>query len=183
MNCPVCKSPELTLTDLESGLSSMKCRDCGGNWIRGAEYWKWLEKHGPNLPERTEQNHGLSITDSGKYVDCPECRFRMTKFLVGHGLGFTLDHCEGCKGIWLDKNEWEVLKKRNLHDDLNSMFTSFWQRGAQKEARKKHLEQIYSRRFGANDYTEIKRVRGWLDSHPNKQDLIAYLTDEDPYDV
>jgi Zn-finger nucleic acid-binding protein len=183
MNCPVCKSSELTLTDLEPGLSSMKCQECGGNWIRGTEYWKWLEKQGPNPPERTEQDDGLSLVEPGKYIDCPECRFRMTKFLVGHGLGFTLDHCEGCKGIWLDRNEWEALKKRNLHDDLNAMFTAFWQRGARKEARKRHLEQIYTDRFGALDYTEIKRMRAWLDSHPNKQDLLAYLTDTDPYDV
>lgn len=183
MNCPVCKSSELALTDLESGLSAMNCHGCGGNWIRGAEYWKWLEKHGPNLPERAEQTSGLSLSEPGKYIDCPECRFRMTKFLVGHGLGFTLDHCEGCKGIWLDRNEWEALKKRNLHDDLNSMFTAFWQREAQKEARKKHLEQIYTDRFGIADYTELKEIRAWLDYHPNKQDLLAYLTDEDPYDI
>jgi len=161
----------------------MKCPGCGGNWIRGAEYWKWLEKHGPNLPELAEQNNNLSLTEPGNYIDCPECRFRMVKYLVGHGLGFTLDHCEGCKGIWLDKNEWEALKKRNLHDDINSMFTAFWQRGAQKEARKKFLEKIYTDRFGADNYAEIKRIRLWLDNHPNKQDLFAYLTDKDPYDV
>ena len=183
MNCPLCQTPELTPTDLESGLSAMKCPDCSGHWIRGAEYWKWLEKHGPNLPEQAEQNNELSLTEPGKYIDCPECRFRMVKYLVGHGLSFTLDHCEGCKGIWLDRNEWEVLKKRNLHDDLNSMFTAFWQRGAQKEARKKHLEEIYIDRFGMDDYTEIKRIRAWLDNHSNKQDLLAYLIDEDPYDV
>lgn len=183
MNCPVCKTSELALADLEMGLSSLKCPDCGGNWIHGAEYWHWLEKHGPNLPERAGQNNDLALTESGEYIDCPECRFRMSKFFVGHGLGFTLDHCEGCKGIWLDRNEWELLKERNLHDDLNSMLTSFWQAKAQKEGRTKHLEQIYIKRFGADDYSVIKRIRVWLDNHPNKQDLIAYLTDEDPYNV
>jgi hypothetical protein len=63
------------------------------------------------------------------------------------------------------------------------MLTSFWQAKAQKEARKKHLEQIYTNRFGADDYMEVKRIRAWLDNHLNKQDLIAYLTDKDPYNV
>ena len=183
MKCPVCKSSELLTTNLESNLTALRCSDCGGNWIRGAAYWKWLESHGPNLAERPGEGEGLSLVEPGKYIDCPECRFRMVKYLVGRGFSFTLDHCEGCKGIWLDRNEWEALKKRNLHDDLNSMLTSFWQSAARKEERKKSLEQIYIGRFGPEDYAEIKKIREWLDGHRHKQHLIAYLTDVDPYGV
>ena len=107
----------------------------------------------------------------------------MVKYLVGRGLQFTVDHCHGCKGIWLDGNEWEALRKRNLHDDLNSMLTSFWQTGAQREARKKRLEEIYISRFGADDYTEIKRIRWWLDTKVNRDQLLAYLTDKDPFEA
>jgi Zn-finger nucleic acid-binding protein len=183
MNCPVCKTPELISTDLESNLTSFRCPECGGNWIRGAEYWKWLEVHGPNLPERSDQDSGLSLAEPGKHIDCPECRFRMVKYLVGHGFNFTLDQCDGCKGIWLDRNEWEALKERNLHDDVNAMFTSFWQAEAQKELRRKRLEEIYISRFGADDYAEITRIRAWLANHPKRPELLAYLTDTDPFAV
>ena len=183
MKCPVCLSSVLVETKLESTLPALRCNNCGGNWIRGAEYWKWLDEHGPTLPERPPNDTGLSLAEPGKYLDCPECRFRMVKYLVGRGLSFTLDHCEGCKGIWLDRNEWETLKTRNLHDDLNAMLTSFWQAAARKEETKKKLEHIYAGRFGNQDYAEIKRVRAWLDNSPNKQYLLAYLTDSDPYDV
>jgi len=183
MNCPVCKTPELISTELESNLTSFRCAECGGNWIRGAEYWKWLEEHGPNLPERNDRDSGLSLAEPGGRIDCPECRFRMVKYLVGHGFDFTLEQCDGCKGIWLDRNEWGALKKRNLHDDLNLMFTSFWQTGAEREARKKRMEQRYVTRFGANDYAEIKRIRWWLDTKVNREELLAYLIDKDPFDV
>jgi Zn-finger nucleic acid-binding protein len=183
MKCPVCKSPQLEATDLEDGLRFFRCSECRGKWVRGAEYWKWLEQHGPNLPERSEQDSGLSLAEPGIHLDCPECRFRMIKYLVGHGFSFTIDHCSGCKGVWLDRNEWEALKERNLHDDLNSMFTSFWQDEAEKEARKKRLERIYISRFGHEDYAEIERVRAWLAMRANKQELLAYLTDKDPFDV
>jgi Zn-finger nucleic acid-binding protein len=184
MNCPVCKTSQLISTELESNLSALKCLECGGNWIHGAEYWKWLEKHGPSLPEeRAVPDEGWSPIEPSKYLDCPECRFRMLKYLVGHGLNFSLDHCEGCKGIWLDRNEWETLKKRNLHDDMNSMLTSFWQTQARRVPRKQHLEQVYIRRFGADDYAEIKKIRAWLETRQNKQGLLAYLTDKDPFDV
>jgi Zn-finger nucleic acid-binding protein len=107
----------------------------------------------------------------------------MVKYLVGHGFSFTLDHCQGCKGIWLDRNEWEALKARNLHDDVNAMLTAFWQDEAEKEVRKKRMEQIYIGRFGADDYAEIEKIRVWLSTRSNKQDLLAYLTDKDPFDV
>jgi Zn-finger nucleic acid-binding protein len=183
MNCPVCKSTELVSTELESKLTSFNCPDCGGNWIRGAEYWKWLEQNGSDLAERLYEEESLRLAEPGKPIDCPECRFRMVKFLVGRGLNFTVDHCEGCKGIWLDQNEWEALKKRNLHDDLNSIFTSFWQTGAQREISKKKLEGIYIGRFGAEDYAEIKRIRWWLDTKTNKEELLAFLTDRDPFNA
>ncbi len=183
MNCPVCEATQLAPETLEANLTSLKCPSCKGNWIRGAHYWKWLETHGENLPEVPDEGDGLQSSETGKYLDCPECRFRMAKYLVGRGVGFTLDHCSGCKGIWLDGNEWEALKKRNLHDDLNAMLTEFWQASARREARRKHLEQIYTQRFGPEDFEEIQRVRAWLDNHKNKQELIAFLTDTDPFGI
>lgn len=183
MKCPLCKTPELQMMDVEVGLTLYNCPQCRGNLVKGAEYWKWLEQHGPNLPERSAEYGKLSLAEPGIHIDCPECRFRMVKYLVGHGLSFTLDHCEGCKGVWFDRNEWEALKERNLHDDLHSMLTSFWQNAAHKEARKKRLEQIYIARFGPDDFAEIARVRAWLEARANKQHLIAFLTDNDPFDL
>src|SRR6267378_8405588 len=124
MNCPVCKSSELSATQLEANLTSQQCPTCRGNWIPGAQYWDWVEEHKSHLAERVLEHETLSLAEPGLPIDCPECRFRMVKYLVGRGLSFSLDHCQGCKGIWLDRNEWEALKKRNLHDDLNTMFTS-----------------------------------------------------------
>jgi Zn-finger nucleic acid-binding protein len=182
MNCPVCKTAELNSIELEEDLSSFQCPSCLGNWIKGATYWNWLEAHGSNSPERVH-NENLSLAEPGLPIDCPECRFRMAKYLVGRGMGFTIDHCHGCKGIWLDGNEWEALKKRNLHDDLNLMFTSFWQNEAQRLERKKKLEQIYVERFGEDDYAEIKRIRFWLEGKVNREELLAYLIDKDPFSV
>src|SRR5262245_13163217 len=139
MNCPVCKTSELTAMELEANLTAFQCDQCDGHWIRGAEYWKWLEDHASNLAERVIEDESLTLAEPGVPVDCPECRFRMIKYLVGRGLDFTLDHCRGCKGIWLDRNEWAALRKRNLHDDMNTMFTSFWLAGAIRETGNKGI--------------------------------------------
>jgi Zn-finger nucleic acid-binding protein len=183
MKCPVCKSSELSLIQLDPNLSAHECPNCLGHWIGGAEYWHWVERHGGDLAERVHENETLSLAEPGLPIDCPECRFRMVKYLAGRGLPFTIDHCHGCKGIWLDGNEWEALKKRNLHDDLNSMFTSFWQNEATREARKNKMEQIYTGRFGEDDYAEIKRIRYWLETKTNREELIAFLIDKNPFEV
>lgn len=180
MNCPVCKTTELTPGKLEAKLPAFNCANCRGKWIQGAAYWKWLEEHGENLPEREVPTDDLPLSETLEPLDCPECQWRMVKYRVGHGTGFSLDHCHSCKGLWFDRNEWEVLKKRNLHDDINSILTAFWQAEALKEDRKKRLERINTNKFGADDYAEIKRIRAWLDGHPKKQELLAYLTDENP---
>jgi len=183
MNCPVCKSIELSPIQLDPSLSAHECPNCLGHWIGGAEYWRWVERHRSDLAERVHETETLSLAEPGLPIDCPECRFRMVKYFAGHGLPFTIDHCHGCKGIWLDGNEWEALKKRNLHDDLNLMFTSFWQTEATREVRKKKMEQIYTGRFGEDDYTEIKRIRYWLETKTNREELLAFLIDKNPFDV
>jgi hypothetical protein len=63
------------------------------------------------------------------------------------------------------------------------MFTSFWQTEAQRLERKKKMEQIYVGRFGEDDYAEIKRIRYWLDAKVNREELLAYLMDKDPFDA
>jgi len=183
MNCPICKAKELIPAELDQELTSLNCPSCGGHWLRGAEYWKWVEDRGSRLSERVYDGESLTLKEPGLPIDCPECRFRMVKYLVGRGLDFTLDHCAGCKGIWLDRNEWEALRKRNLHDDLNLMFTAFWQKEADRELQKKRMEEIYIGRFGVDDYTEIKRIRWWLDTKTNREELLAFLIDREPFDA
>jgi len=183
LKCPVCKTPELLRTELEPHLSSFSCYECDGHWIKGKEYWAWVEEHATDLAEQLHEDETLALAEPGTPVDCPECRFRMVKYLVGRGLHFSVDHCSGCKGIWLDRNEWEALRKRNLHDDLHSMFTSFWQAEAHRLARKKRMEGIYVDRFGDEDYAEIQRIRLWLETKTNREELIAFLIDKDPYGV
>ena len=39
----------------------------------------------------------------------------------------------------------------------------------------------HSEQFGAEDFVEVRRVRGWLDANARKHELIAYLTDPDSW--
>lgn len=180
MKCPVCNTFELVENELETELSSNQCENCHGNFIAGGVYWKWIERHGPNLPERAADTTAFERRETLDLLRCPECHWPMTKYRVGHGTEFVLDHCSSCKGIWLDRNEWETLKARNLHDDIHAMLTSFWQSQANREERRKKTEANLINRFGEKEYLELKRFREWVYGHERKSELLAYLTSKDP---
>ena len=100
---------------------------------------------------------------------------------VGHGIAFRLDHCGNCNGVWCDGGEWEIIRASNLHDNLHQIFGSGWQRKVRDEEQRARMEAIYRERFGAEDYEELRRIRRWIDEHPQRSALIAYLNNRDPY--
>lgn len=176
MQCPLCQKPTFGNKNLDENLQARECSKCGGYWISSSRYHKWLETHGQALPEKPLTEVGLTVEDSQSAKLCPECGRIMIKYKVGHGVTFYLDRCAGCGGVWLDKNEWEVLKSRNLHDDLHCIFTTHWQQGVLAEETAKRLESIYAEKFGA-DYEEINRFKGWLEDRPAKSEILAFLSD------
>jgi len=44
--------------------------------------------------------------DLEKSLNCPKCAVEMSK---KHSMGVTIDKCESCGGIWLDKGEIEKI--------------------------------------------------------------------------
>ncbi len=180
MKCPACGESELRPVELDQGLPAKECGKCGGRWLGSTEYWAWIEKAGTNQPERPADGGVPQISDSKHIKICPTCGHLLIRFRVGHGTGFSLDHCGTCNGVWLDRNEWETLKVRNLHDDIHRIFTAEWQGAIHAEARRTALERIYRQNFGDADFAEVQKIRAWIDAHPKRRALLAYLTDPKP---
>lgn len=180
MQCPLCKI-ELQDIYLEEHLLANACETCGGRWISFENYWKWLQAYDPNLPGKPFEDVEFHVDDSVKAKICPECGHILIKYKVGHDLNFFVDRCNSCSGVWLDKNEWEVLKSRSLHDELHRIFTTSWQKQLQEEEIRSHLETVYTKKFGEAEYAELKRIRLWLAQFPQRAEALAFLTDEDPY--
>lgn len=176
MKCPVCKTKSLVNNELEKGLQTLKCEDCGGQWIKSFQYWKWFEKHGDILPEKPESEAAeLPVEESKEIKICPECGHFLTRRKVGHGISFRIDRCATCGGIWLDKNEWEILKSRNLHDEIHLVFGAAWQDGIVKEDIQKGIEEKFKEIFGEGDYAKLKEIKSWIDSHPKRNSIIGFL--------
>ncbi|MGK7924001.1 MAG: zf-TFIIB domain-containing protein [Spirulina sp.] len=182
MKCPVCRTSELTSVNLEEYLQAQTCPQCEGNWISAEDYQQWLDKHGETLPQK-EPEISFDLKDNTKAKLCPQCQRILIKYKVGHGVDFFLDHCSSCNGVWFDKNEWKALKERNLHDEVHYIFTKSWQKKIRDEEVREMLDSMYVTKFGKETYEEAKRIRAWLEEQPETMTLLAFLGDENPYEL
>ncbi|NES81535.1 MAG: zf-TFIIB domain-containing protein [Moorea sp. SIO2B7] len=160
---------------LEDNLIGYHCNDCGGHWICSRDYHDWLAIKGEILQEKDEYDITLRSDDILKAKLCPECRRIMTKYKVGHGLPFKLDICANCNGFWLDKNEWDILKSKNLHDEINIIFTRSWQKDIREEENRKNMKQVIEKRIGKETFEKADQFKQWFDEQEEKDMILAYL--------
>jgi len=179
MKCPVCKMSELAAHEASPDFVSLKCRDCGGQWISCYEYWRWFQAN-PGPPKGAAvEPLPMTTHETGTARLCPECGHVLARFKVGHALDFTLDRCGECGGTWFDRNEWEILTSGPLHDRIHYIFTAAWQKQVRNEDRVRHLQRLFAQKIGEKDYVEIRRIKEWLTIHPHRRELCAFLlTDE-----
>lgn len=182
MQCPSCETIELHSIYLEDSLPAHTCGNCGGIWVASTHYWTWLEQGATSLSEQLEGDTSpVPTTDMQRAGICPWCGHLLLKYKVTHDIPFTLDQCGHCNSFWFDKHEWDVLKNHNLHIMVHKVSTVPWQRRIRAAESQRNWQAFYHQKFGAADYDEIQRVRTWLQQHPERDRLIAYLISEDPY--
>lgn len=180
MKCPVCKTPVLESLDPDEVPQRLVCGRCGGQWIKAFQYWKWLKAHGENLPEKPpEEGKSLPVSDSIAAKLCPECGRFLCRSKVGHGVVFHIDRCTSCGGIWFDKNEWEILESRNLHDDVHFIFSTAWQHSIVKEEQRRSYEQRVETILGREAFDRVKDFKSWANNHPRHHTIKAFLADLD----
>lgn len=180
MYCPTCKSQPLHAKTLDEQLPAHHCNQCDGYFLKAAEYFNWLDQRPEILPEKAYEGETLSVSNSTTALVCPSCTRIMQRYAVGHGTDMTLDQCGKCDGVWLDKNEWQALKGRNLHDEINRIFSPQWQQQIRQQQSEQRLTAIYQKRFGA-DYTRLLETQQWITTHPNKAEMLAFLNNPNPF--
>ena len=183
MKCPVCRKQTLRKCLLEEDLPAYECKKCGGIWIPAIKYWKWLKKR-DNASLETPIDEGslpLPVEEATPAKLCPECGRFLRRYKVWPNIEFYLDRCAHCRSVWFDKDEWAVLRSRNLHKQIHLFFTDIWQDGLRTEESRERFEKMYRERFGEEDYAKLKEIRAWLNQHPQRGAFWAYLSDSDPY--
>ncbi len=180
MQCPACKKGTLKHQELETGLKVLSCHECQGCWIPSYQYWRWRDAQGKNLAENPPPAPAeLAIQDNTSVKLCPECGHILIRYPVGHGCDFRLDRCGHCGGMWFDSQEWDALKRRNLHKDVHLIFSEIWQHQVRNEQQRRDRERFLEQLFGREDFRRIKDIKVWLKDHPHGNELYAFLNDRE----
>jgi Zn-finger nucleic acid-binding protein len=176
MKCLVCENSESIYKNIDENLKGFVCGECQGVWIPAKAYWNWLHTLHSTLPEKPEsETVDLPVRDSDFIKICPDCGHFLSKRKVGHGLPFNIDRCQCCGGVWLDQNEWEVLKSRNLHDAIHLMFSQEWQEEILQEEQEKAYEDEIEKILGFEDYHYLKDFTDKYKLSPRKDVILAYV--------
>ena len=183
MKCPVCKTDSLGSITLVENLPANQCSNCGGVWLPSNAYIAWWKGRGQDMPQKQAESNVDPNWDVDELKLCPESGRIMARYKILPDTEFYLDRCGHCNGIWFDKNEWDALVERNLHDNVNEFFTRPWQDDLHVAETRNHLEKLYLEKFGAEDYEHVKQIRAWLKDHPKQGMLIAFLQADDPYKI
>lgn len=175
MNCPNCGHVGLEnkIVD-EDSLHVSECPQCKGYWLSAASYWVWLKQHGEILPHK-EPEEVIEAEDSTTVKVCPECMKIMPSYHIGHGTSNRIERCSTCAGVWFDENEWELLKSRNLHDEIHRIFSRPWQDSVKKEEQEKRYETIVCNIVGDEDFEKVKEFKLLIKNHKAKSTILAFL--------
>jgi Zn-finger nucleic acid-binding protein len=180
MKCPVCRKIALEHEEIDVGLNADVCTECRGRWISMQNYESWIESRGAGAPEIHGDEEDMNIPEFELARLCPKCSRILVKFKVGRSIAFKIDRCSNCAGVWLDADEWETLRRRNLHDDLTQIFTDHWQEEVSREETRKTLKGIYRSKFGEDDYKKISEFKSWMDNEDKRNEILSYLKDKNP---
>ncbi|HCD53351.1 MAG TPA: hypothetical protein DEQ34_12950 [Balneolaceae bacterium] len=182
INCPDCYS-KMERKLLDKRVPAYVCSSCEGTWISSSEYADWLENQAgkitiePKLSEETP----LPAVAKRKPLICPDCGRILKRYKIWPDVEFYIDRCGGCNGVWFDRDEWAVLTENDLTRQLYRFFTDEWQNQLKNEEMVSRLRTMYSERFGKSDYEKLRETKAWLENNSNRDQLLAYLMDKDPY--
>jgi uncharacterized protein len=133
MICPRC-SNELA-TRLLHNVEIDECSGCGGRWFDRDELRLAKDGADPDLNwlDIHPLNDGEKLEISPNVAACPRCRKNMATVIYG-STKVEIDHCLSCRGVWLDKGEFEQIIEK-LEAELNGKDVSSYLAVALREAR------------------------------------------------
>lgn len=177
MRSPVYPEVNLEPKEIEPGLMTYECPRSGGVWITLGAFEQWKAQQSSKT--FAVSNHSPVAVDDSKLpaLICPESGCVLLRYKVGHGLQFHVDRSPVTGGIWLDRGEWEALRQKGLHVDLNLIFTASYQRDVRAVEYASSLERAFRERIGEPDFGRVKEFKAWMTQHTRSNDILCYLSD------
>ena len=130
--CPVC-SKDLRPTNIGS-IAVDECPQCKGLWFEDKELrlakdetaddLRWMDFEIWKHPERFQVEP--------RHLKCPNCKIDLAAIQYG-STKVTVDCCQKCRGIWLDRNEFNRILEA-LTEELTSKSAAEYLKASLEEA-------------------------------------------------
>ena len=177
--CPSCGTEVLERSELEQGLFTMGCPQCGGHLINLSSYDGWI-KSTEAMAVHAAGDEVFDISNSRHAIHCPKCQRIMVKFRVAADTARSLDFCFACDEVWLDNGEWESLKARKIHTRIRSVSTDAWQHRIREVLSEKSRVEHFRQQLGDEVFQTAEEFNNWLEGQPARAVILRYLISSAP---
>ena len=175
-NCPKCPNTKLVASKVTGDLSGLACTACEGLLLSLVNYRVWREARAFNVVPVPDKAIVPAPENTRAACLCPKCGGVMSKYHFSVDADSQLDFCYHCEEIWFDDGEWALLSELSLEDELTQIFTHPWQRSLLESKIAQTETARWQRTFG-EDYQKITEMLSWLQAHPKKSQIVAYIFD------
>jgi Zn-finger nucleic acid-binding protein len=167
-------STAFSAIELADDLQALQCEACEGTALRLDDYQRWRVRSPQPLPSDTVALLQEDDADS-RVRACPNCARLMQRYRPSTELEFWIDRCSACQLVWFDRDEWTALAGLGLAGRLRNVLTDAWQRQLRDEEIDRQREASLRARHGNACMDEVDRIRRWLASQPQRDELLALL--------
>lgn len=176
MKCPICQHSELEKLSHEIGMQLSFCPICNSYWIQPSQFWAWKDKYITcNTRAVSYDRRYVETFHLNRPKKCPECSRILSRYQVGKGTDITIERCEKCRGMWIDKSDFDLLYKNNLLGEIYRIFSTQWQASVKMEKILEKRADALKREIGINDYNRVNDFLKWVKNNQKKTSIIAYL--------
>jgi Zn-finger nucleic acid-binding protein len=183
--CPKCRSVYLeqargTFADVETNEQVLSCPQCRGCFLphKVVEYW--------------ETEPFVELSEDEPMSMRPELDRRTGLCPMGHGIlvrarvdadqVFYLERCGFCRGVWLDRGEWQRLAACLYLDHLDDLWDPAWQKQRRHDRLQRGLDRSLADQLGESLYRDLDSVVERLRKHPSRAQALAWITQRlDPH--
>ena len=182
MKCPKCRESVLRRPAGTLGTTApLRCPECRGFWFEASVLGSGEDPWG-NPP--AEDADALSPAEGCGERTTSESDGRAGACPHGHGLlrrahvpdlGFFLDRCSACHGIWFDAGEWTAFARRHVRESLPSVWSETWQRAQRARRSEADHREWAERELGPELFARVEELAEALAGHPRRSEALAFL--------
>jgi len=175
--CPKCKLSTLApaqgaFAKSELPERALECSQCRGLWVPHSiiDFWR-------NQPSvEIEAGEMPSIPPDDRRTGlCPFGHGILIRARVEADRPFHVERCSACRGVWLDKGEWQRLAVGHFLEHLDDLWDPDWRKRQRNEQAHLEMDASLQSRLGPELYEQLERAILPLARHPASAQVLAWI--------